>query len=137
MKAEEKLAIHELLNKAAYSYDARKLDMLADCFAEDVVMTIRVGGGDLIGPYDGHNAVMQFMIRNMKRQTDKRLHEISNIFFEIEDKEKAVVISSLTLISTKNDVSRLLSTGIYRDEVVKEESSWKIKHRHLDIELPV
>lgn len=136
MKAEEKLAIHEVLNKAAYGYDQREVEMLADCFAEDAVMTMRVAGGELLGPYEGSNAIMGLMTRSMERQTDKRLHEISNIFFETEDEESATVLSSLVLFATENGTANLLSTGIYRDEVVKVGSSWKIKKRHLDLELP-
>jgi hypothetical protein len=137
MKQEEKLEIHEVLYKAAHGYDAHNVEMLAACFAEESVMTIRVGGGDLIGPYDGQVAVLNFMKRAMKRQTDKRLHQISNIFFDEEGEEVAVALSSLTLFATENGTCQLLSTGIYRDEVVKVNGSWKISRRHLDIELPV
>ncbi|MEH7274027.1 nuclear transport factor 2 family protein [Neobacillus vireti] len=137
MKPEEKLAIHEVLYRAAHGYDSHNIEMLTECFAEDSVMTIRVGGGDLIGPYDGQVAVLNFMKRASERQTDKRLHQISNIFFEKEGEEQAFARSSLTLFATENGTCQLLSTGIYRDEVVKVNGSWKISKRHLDIELPV
>lgn len=137
MEAEEKLAIHELLYRTAYGYDSHDLDMLSTCFAEEAINTIRVGGGNLIGPYDGQSAILKFMERSMKRQTDKRLHEISNIFFEKEEPDEATVISSLTLFATENGSCQLLSTGIYRDDVIKSTNGWKIKKRHLDIELPV
>lgn len=137
MKAEEKLAIHEVLYRAAHGYDSHNVEMLTDCFAKDAAMTIRVGGGDTIGPYDGQEAVLNFMKRAMQRQTDKRLHEISNIFFEKEGETEAIAVSSLTLFATENGVCRLLSTGIYRDEVAKVDGAWKIIKRHLDIELPV
>lgn len=137
MKAEEKLAIHELLYRAAFGYDSHNVEILNNCFAKEAVMTIRVGGGELIGPYDGQEAVINFMERAMRRQTDKRLHEISNIFFEKEGETVAVAISSLTLFATENGVCNLLSTGIYRDEVKKVDGGWKIVKRHLDIELPV
>lgn len=133
----EKLAIHEVLYRAAHGYDSHNVDMLTECFTKDAVMTIRVGGGDLIGPYDGQEAVLNFMQRAMKRQTDKRLHQISNIFFEREGEEEAVTLSSLTLMAAENGVCQLLSTGIYRDEVVKVNGRWKVSKRHLDIELPV
>jgi hypothetical protein len=133
---EDKLAIHELLNKAAYGYDAREIEMLSNCFTEDAVMTMRVADGNLIGPYKGNAAIMGLMTRSMEQQTDKRLHGISNIFFENEGNESTVVLSSLTLIATDNGKANLLSTGIYRDEVVKAGNRWQIKKRHLELELP-
>ncbi|MBM4761821.1 nuclear transport factor 2 family protein [Bacillus sp. B15-48] len=137
MKSEEKLAVHELLYRAAYGYDSHNVEMLTECFVENAVMTLRVGAGDLIGPYDGQEAIVNFMKRAMKKQTDKRLHQISNIFFENEGEDEATTLSSLTLFATENGVCQLLSTGIYRDEVVKVDGRWRISKRHLDIELPV
>ena len=136
MKANDKLAIHELLNKAAYGYDSRTVDMLADCFTEKAVMSMHIADGDLIGPFEGQNEIMELMTGAMEGQMDKRLHNISNIFFEKEADEAATVLSSLTLTAVENGSIKLLTTGIYRDEVVKVGGSWKISKRHLDLELP-
>lgn len=136
MGPEEKLAIHELLYQAAYGYDSHNVDMLTECFAKDAVMTIRVGDGDLIGPYDSQENILNFMQRAMRRQTDKRLHEISNIFFEKEAEKEAITLSSLTLFATENGTCQLLSTGIYRDKVVKVDGNWRISKRHLDLDSP-
>ena len=119
MKANDKLAIHELLNKAAYGYDSRTVDMLADCFTEEAVMSMHIADGDLIGPFEGQNEIMELMTGAMEGQMDKRLHNISNIFFEKEADEAATVLSSLTLTAVENGSIKLLTTGIYRDEVVK------------------
>ncbi|MEH7274029.1 nuclear transport factor 2 family protein, partial [Neobacillus vireti] len=70
MKSNDKLAIHELLNKAAYGYDSRTVDMLADCFAEEAVMSMRIADGDLIGPFEGQNEIMKLMTGAMEGQTD-------------------------------------------------------------------
>lgn len=132
----EKLAIHELLNKAAYGYDSRNIDMLSNCFAEEAVMSMRIADGDLIGPFKGHSEIMKLMTSSMDQQKDKRLHGISNIFFELEGDKSAITLSSLTLIATENGSAKLLTTGLYRDEVIKVGESWKIRKRHLDLELP-
>ena len=135
MDANEKLAIHELLNRAAYGYDSRNIEMLSECFAEEAEMTMRIAGGDLVGPFKGNKEIMKLMTSSMEQQSDKRLHEISNIFFEKEDGEVATVLSSLTLIAVADGGIKLLTTGIYRDDVIKEDNSWKLKKRHLDLEL--
>ncbi|WP_158734747.1 nuclear transport factor 2 family protein [Alteribacillus sp. YIM 98480] len=136
MKTEDKLAIHELLSRASYGLDERNIDMLSGCFAEDAVMTLRIADGDMIGPFDGHQSIMKLMKDSMETQTDKRRHVTSNLFFEDESETNAKAISYLTLFATENGVIKLLTTGIYRDEVVKTADGWKLKKRHLDLELP-
>ena len=136
MNSNEKLAIHELLYKSAYGYDSRTIDMLANCYAEEAVMTMRIADGELIGPFEGHKEIMKMMTGAMESQTDKRMHNISNVFFEKEGDEAATVLSSLTLTAVENGSIQLLTTGIYRDEVVKVGGSWKILKRHLDLDLP-
>lgn len=133
LSLERKLAIHELLGKAAYAYDQRDLDLLESCFDIDAVMSMRIAGGDLIGPFEGRDAIMQLMKNSMAEQTDVRRHVVSNIFFESSG-EQPVVISNLTLLSTQGGVASLLATGIYRDTVVEEGGSWRLRSRHLDLD---
>jgi len=130
---EQKLAIHELLGRAAYAYDERDMTLLERGFAEAAVMTMRVAGGDLIGPFEGRAAIMQLMRNSMAEQTDVRRHVVSNIFFE-EEGEAPVVVSNLTLVATENGVASLLAAGVYRDTVVEEEGSWRISKRHIELD---
>jgi 3-phenylpropionate/cinnamic acid dioxygenase small subunit len=130
---EQKLAIHELLGRAAYAYDERDIPLLNECFASDAKLTMRIAGGDLIGPFEGKEAVMALMTGSMAEQTDVRRHVISNIFFD-ERAETATVISNLTLMATENNEIQLLSAGVYRDEVVEEDGGWRVRNRHIELD---
>ena len=131
---DEKLAVHELLARGSYAYDERNLELLEDCFAPDSSLTMRIAGGDLIGPFDGREAIMGLMSGSMAQQTDVRRHVISNIFFD-ESAPAPTVISFLTLIATENEETRLLSTGVYRDTVAADESGrWRIVRRHIELD---
>ena len=132
---EEKLEIHELLSRAAYAYDERKIGMLEACFAEQASFSMRIAGGDLIGPFESKSGIMGLMTGSMSEQTDVRRHVISNIFFEVAD-DKTVVISNLTLMATENDDILLLSSGVYRDQVIKENGQWCIANRYLELDKP-
>ena len=132
---EEKLEIHELLSRAAYAYDERKIGMLEACFAEQASFSMRIAGGDLIGPFESKSGIMNLMTGSMAEQTDVRRHVISNIFFEVAD-DKTVVISNLTLMATENDDILLLSSGVYRDQVIKENGQWCIANRYLELDKP-
>ena len=132
---EEKLEIHELLSRAAYAYDEREIGMLEACFVEQANFSMRIAGGDLIGPFESKSGIMDLMTGSMAEQTDVRRHVISNIFFEVAD-DKIVVISNLTLMATENDDIQLLSSGVYRDQVIKENGQWCIANRYLELDKP-
>jgi len=131
-----KLAIHELLSRAAYALDERDLEMLAASFASDAAFTMRIGGGDLIGPFETREGIMQLMTGAMAEQTDKRRHVVSNIFFPADSGagEGVVVVSNLTLFATEDGEIALLSAGVYRDRVVQRDGAWQLLQRHLELD---
>jgi len=136
MKANDKLVIHELLAQAAYSFDERQLDVLEACFTAEASMLVNITGTGEVGPFEGREAIMGLMSATLDAQTDVRRHVISNMFFESEGKKKARVVSSLVVFSVEHGKIDVIISGVYRDDVVKVENSWKISHRHLDLDLP-
>ena len=136
MQAEQKLAIHELLSRVAYNLDEHRLDDLMACFSETASMTLRIAGGDLVGPFEGREGIRELMAGAMEEQTDTRRHVVSNIFFESEGESSARAVSNLSLFSTQDNKISLITAGVYHDEVVKEGNQWLISTRHLDLDLP-
>jgi|TARA_B110000902_G_scaffold266898_1_gene356757 3-phenylpropionate/cinnamic acid dioxygenase small subunit len=133
LSLEQKLTIHELLGRAAFAYDVRDMKMLKASFSNDASFSMRIAGGDMVGPFEGRDAVMDLLAGSMKEQTDVRRHVISNIFFDSNSTD-ITVVSNLTLIATENGESKLLTTGVYYDIVVEESDSWCISKRHIDLD---
>ncbi|MEM8562090.1 MAG: nuclear transport factor 2 family protein [Pseudomonadota bacterium] len=133
LSIEQKLAIHEMLSRAAYAYDQRDLELLESGFTEQAEMSLCIAKGDLIGPFVGREAIMGLMRSSMADQTDVRRHVVSNVFFEREG-DKPIAISNLTLVATENGTANMLATGIYRDELVEEGGKWKIVKRHVEMD---
>lgn len=131
---EQKLEIHELLARAAYALDVRNVDMLAGSFAENASLSMRIGGGDLIGPFENREGIMKLMTDSMAEQTDQRRHVVSNIFFDGERDGRPVVVSNLTLLATENGEIELLSAGIYRDIVAEVDGQWQILERYIELD---
>jgi ketosteroid isomerase-like protein len=136
MKAEDKLLIHELLGRAAHSFDERQLDVLGACFTADATMLVHITGSGDVGPFEGREAIMTLMADTLDAQTDVRRHVISNFYFEAEGDEAARVVSSLVVTSVEDGRIDVIISGIYRDDVVKTVDGWQIFHRHLDLDLP-
>lgn len=131
---EDKLAIHELMGRAAFGYDERNTDMLAACFADEAEFSMRIAGGDLVGPFVGREGILGLMTGSMEEQTDVRRHVVSNLFFEDEASDTPLVVSNLTLMATENGEIQLLSAGVYRDRVIKLDGDWRILNRYLELD---
>jgi 3-phenylpropionate/cinnamic acid dioxygenase small subunit len=134
LKATEKLAIHELLGRAAFGLDQRKPDVIEQCFAADATFTLTVAGNNK-AVLEGRDAIMQLMTDTMAAHTEQRRHVISNMFFESAEKTSARVVSSLVVFSINMGEIKPITSGIYQDIVVRENGDWKISKRHLDLDL--
>ena len=130
---EDQLAISALLNRMAYYYDEGHLDELAACFAEDAIMSMQIAGGDMVGPFEGRDSIMELYRGAKSTQTDVRRHDITNIMFDASGDALAVT-SYLTLFATENAKTKLLTTGVYRDHVGQIDGEWKITRRHIDLD---
>ena len=133
LAVEDRFAISELLNRMAYFYDENHLDDLAASFAPDAMMSMQIAGGDMVGPFEGRDRIMELYRGAKASQTDVRRHDITNIMFDASGDALAVT-SYLTLFATENAETKLLTTGVYRDQVGKIDGEWKIIRRHIDLD---
>jgi hypothetical protein len=134
MEAKHKLAIHELMSRAAYYFDLHDTDGLEACFCEDARMVVDIAGGETFGPFDGRDSIMELMRSSLEAQKDRRRHIICDLFFESEGKNEATVVSTLVVSSVDNDKMTLVTSGVYRDLVRKVGSDWLIADRHVDLD---
>lgn len=133
LSTEQKIDIHELLSRAAYAYDERDMTMLEASFSKDASFSMRIAGGDLVGPFESRDAIMGLMTGSMNEQTDVRRHLVSNIFFDNTSPETKVV-SNLTLMATDKGEPQVLTTGVYYDTVIEEGGDWCILQRYIELD---
>lgn len=132
----QKHAILETLHRVAWGYDAARLDVVERCFAPDAVMSMRVQQGELIGPYEGREAIMTLMSDSLASQDDQRRHIVTNPFFDGVTTTSATVTTYLLLVAVTGGTLHLLSTGYYRDEMILGGDAWSIRNRYLALDLP-
>lgn len=130
-------AIENVLYRYTLAYDDNDMAEMADTFADDAVMTMRIAGGDLIGPFDGKDAIMKLMKDSLAGQDDQRRHVTTNMVLRKETEDTATVNSYLTLIAVKDGQANLLSTARYDDELRHEaDGVWRFTNRHIELDLP-
>ena len=132
----DRLMIMETLNRYAWGYDGRDLDLLGSTFAEDGSFHIELAGSDGWGPYTGRHDIVAWLAGVMAQQSDQRRHCVSNMIFRRLDADTAVVDSFLSLSAAEHGTVRLVCTGTYRDEMCKLGGQWFIQRKVLRLDNP-
>jgi 3-phenylpropionate/cinnamic acid dioxygenase small subunit len=129
--------IENTLHRAAWGYDENDVDLIAAQFTENASMTMQIGrDGDTIGPFEGREAIRKLHADSLAAQTDQRRHNFSNLIIDKETDDSASTTANLTLLSIENGTVKVLSSGWYRDEMVREGENWLIRSRHIYLDLP-
>lgn len=129
--------IEDVLGRASWGYDENDVDLIAAQFTETASMTLQIGrAGDTIGPFEGREQIRKLHGDSLAAQTDQRRHNVSNLTIWSESADAATVTSNLTLLSIENGAIQVLSSGWYRDELVKDGGGWHIAKRHVYLDLP-
>ena len=115
-------------------YDERSVPMMASCFTQDAVMTLDIGETKM-GPFEGHAEVMKHFTDHHEIQTDQRRHVTTNVVLEDVTDSSARSTSYLSLWVTEDNAVRLQAAGVYRDEWTNAEGPWRIRRRHLTLDV--
>ena len=137
MDGNAKLQISELLARSAIALDQKDLDTLSVCFHAEAVFELHINN---LEPqiFTGQQEIMGLMAGALEAQTDVRRHVISNLMFEVISEGQATAVSYLTLFGTEEGVTRLITTGVYTDQVARASSDadWLLVNRHLYLDAP-
>jgi len=137
MNTDDRVELHELIGRAACALDQGDLATLEASFATDAVMSVQIGDAEPLGPFEGREAIMALMRDTIVQQTAQRRHVVTNVFIDDADAGHARLTSYLALFATSDGASRLLWTGIYRDEVRLTAGRWVLARRHLTLDAPL
>jgi 3-phenylpropionate/cinnamic acid dioxygenase small subunit len=129
-------SVADLVARYAWAFDTRDWNALVDCFTPDASLTLRVTGGERVGPFRGHAEIMRLMRESAAAQDDRRRHVCTNLVVDVSGPGTATARSYLTLLSVRDGRVEVLSTGSYIDEVVQAGPTWRLRTRHIELDLP-
>jgi 3-phenylpropionate/cinnamic acid dioxygenase small subunit len=132
----DRQAIADLFSDYAWALDAADWDLLRQVFHEDASFTIDIAGADTVGPIAPGAEVVDFVSSTSEGQNDQRRHVVTNLRYESEGDEAAVVTATLTLLVTADGELTVQSTGVYRTEVVLEAARWQFREFRLALDRP-
>src|SRR4030095_6666214 len=100
METADRQAIADLFSEYAWARAAADWDLLRQVFHEDASLTVELTGADTVGPIAPGAEVVDFIRSTSEGQDDQRRHVVTNLRYESEGKEAAVVTATLTLLVT-------------------------------------
>lgn len=121
--------IANTLSKYAWGYDEADFDLLADAFTSDAVVEGRVKKSTQgWGPIVGREEIVSCLRDIRADQHDSRRHNITNLLVEELTERTAKVRCNFILCATPEGGSpRIVATGLYRCEMIKEENVWRMQ----------
>jgi ketosteroid isomerase-like protein len=124
--------IHQTLYRLAAGTDLRDADLVTDSYTDDVHWIRRdVEGNDLV--LEGRDAVLGHLRTTWsKGERPVAHHLITNIFIVTETDTEAEVTSYKTVVRVNDGKPGVVSMGWYRDILVNQDGTWRIKSRILN-----
>jgi hypothetical protein len=123
----ERPLLAELMYRYGWSFDERQADLLLSCFAQDARWEARIMGATIIGPFEGREAIMDFMTGFWPAQTDQRRHMVTNVLIEDQSPTDATIFSYHLLMSAAGGRVEPVTAGFYKVQATKTEAGWKMK----------
>jgi len=129
MTPAEKLIEIEAIQRLKYRYmrgiDEKRWDLVESCFVPEA--TCSYSGGKYA--FEGRDAVMKFLIESMDRPTFLSSHRVHQPEIDLTDEDTATGIWALEdyVIDEQHGLT-IHGAAFYRDEYVKRDGEWKIRH---------
>jgi 3-phenylpropionate/cinnamic acid dioxygenase small subunit len=121
--------ITQVLNRLAWGTDLRRIDYIESCYTPEARFTVTGDKGRVV---EGREAILAG-IESTWAKTPPNIghHLITNILVERETQTDADVVSYKTVVRVVDDKPVVVSSGWYRDHLVKVDGAWKIEDRAL------
>lgn len=126
--------IENLLNNYSLAYDSNDMVTMADCFTADAVFSMKIADNDPMS-FESRDVIMKLMTDSLETQTDQRRHGNSNLIVAT-DGDVVRTTSYLNLTAVENGEITLLTSGVYRNEIVEDDGKLRVRKMHLDLDRP-
>lgn len=124
--ASDRAAFCERIARYCWAYDERRADRLRECFTPDAIWEGSVLGQVSIGPFEGREAIVDWLGKFWPHQRDQRRHMLLNTIVEEQTDVTAITLSYLLLMASTGEVVSMESMGFYRTVYRRQDLDWQI-----------
>lgn len=121
----DRFEITELINRYANNLDLGDVDNCVGLFTDGATLELRIGKAK------GKEEIKELLVKILKFTSGKR-HFISNISSQVEGDKAKATCYLLVIDATK--APQVVMSGVYVDELVKQQGAWKIQNRKLIVD---
>lgn len=129
--------IRQLLARYNFAIDLGRIGQWVNCFTSDGVFecTGLPEGSALGGRHAGPDALRDYAVTHFGIHKGRARHWNWNLLIEPAGENRAVMTCYLNAQTAgQGDSAVLRATGIYEDELVKDEEGWRFRSRHVTID---
>jgi ketosteroid isomerase-like protein len=124
-------AIANVLGQWALGYDERDAVLMEGCFTDDAVLVTKLPGDQDETSCVGRRAILEHFTSHQRAQTEQRRHIVTNIVIDDHGGNVAEAQSYLTVVVRAASGHSIVATGRYRDQLVLQGGSWRIRLREV------
>jgi hypothetical protein len=137
-EAIDRLLIAERIARYGWAYDERDRQGLGDCFTEDGVWEGQIMGTDPVGPFEGRQAIVDFLTGFWDEQTDQRRHVLTNVILDEVKGDTATGHAYLILLGSTEASMTPLTAGPYRFELSRDSADgvWRMSRLAAGFDAP-
>ena len=126
--ATDRLAIINLLYSYGYFFNEAKLEEFSALFAKSASIELGQGNNRTIMNLSQWRTYILSLQEFSQQQQIQPRHVLSAPRFDSQTGDQASGQVYLQLFTTKNDLTSLLTTGVYEFTAVKQANEWKLNH---------
>jgi hypothetical protein len=127
-EAIDRVLIADRIARYGWTYDERDRAGLGECFSEGGVWEGQIMGTTPVGPFEGREAIVEFLTGFWDEQDDQRRHVFTNVIVDSLDGDRAGAHAYLILLGSSEAAMRTETAGPYRFELVREDADqiWRL-----------
>ncbi|MFE5838787.1 nuclear transport factor 2 family protein [Arthrobacter sp. NPDC056493] len=130
----DRLMVQETASRYCLAYDERRLDVLESLMTETTTFAYRFGEGP-VHSQSGRTNVLDWLAQVMQSQPDQRRHIVGSLVVEGLSAGEAKVLAHTAIYGITYS-ARLVTTGIYVFNMVKQNGRWLINEAIDALDLP-
>jgi hypothetical protein len=130
-------AVANLYSNYAWALDTHDPEGLRQVFTKDARLTYQGAGGQLLGPFDGIDAIISTMVGAVSALTAMRRHILANHRSGEQTERGLATTATLIVLRFPNEVVEFESSGVFQCEVVEENGVPRFASMHVEFDVPL